>query len=65
MEGGRSLEEQIVRMKTREEMRQDIINEMHRLQFERGSLTVEYKARIQAIDNKYAELNHKLMSQNY
>ena len=52
-------------MKTREEMRQDIINEMQRLQFERGSLTVEYKARIQAIDNKYAELNHKLMSQNY
>lgn len=58
------MEEQIVRMKTSEEMRQDIIDEMQRLQFERGSLTVEYNARIQAIDNKYAELNHKLMSQN-
>ena len=59
------MEEQLVTLKTKEERRQDIINEMHHLQFERGSLTVEYKDRIQAIDNKYAELDHKLMSQNY
>ena len=59
------MEERLVTLKTKEERRQDIINEMHHLQFERGSLTVEYRAKIQAIDNRYAELDQKLTSQNY
>ena len=59
------VEEQLVTLKTKEERRQDIIHEMQRLQFERGSLTIEYRAKIQAIDNRYAELDQKLTSQNY
>ncbi len=59
------MEEQLVTLKTEEERRQDVIHEMQHLQFERGSLTVEYRAKIQAIDNRYAELEQKLTSQNY
>ena len=59
------VEKQLVTLKTKEERRQDIIHEMQRLQFERGSLTIEYRAKIQAIDNRYAELDQKLTSQNY
>lgn len=58
-------EEQFVELKTKEERRKDIQGEMVRCMAEKQKLTIEFRQRIKSIDDKYNELDYKLMTGNY
>ena len=64
-EVGMSEQEQLVELKTKEEKKKDIQNEMVWLLAERQRLTIEYREKIRQLDDKYDKLDYKLMSGNY
>ena len=55
----------LVELKTKEERRQNIQENMVWLLTERQRLTIEYRQKVKEIDDKYSELDYKLMSGNY
>ena len=55
----------LVELKTKEERRQNIQENMVLLLTERQRLTIEYRQKVKEIDDKYSELDYKLMSGNY
>ena len=55
----------LVVLKTKEERRQNIQENMVYLLTERQRLTIEYRQKVKEIDDKYSELDYKLMSGNY
>ena len=57
--------EKLVELKTKEERKKDLQAEMLRCLTERQRLTIEYQQKVKQLDNKYSELDHKLMSGNY
>lgn len=59
------MEEQLVGLKTKDERKRDIQADMFGLMTERQRLTIEYQQKVKQIDDKYNELDYKLMSGNY
>jgi hypothetical protein len=59
------MEEQLVELKTKDERKRDIQADMVWLMTERQRLTIEYQQKVKQIDDKYNELDYKLMSGNY
>lgn len=59
------MEESLCELKSKNERRQDIINEIIRLQSEKGALIIAYREKTKAIDNQLDELDHKLMTGKY
>ena len=59
------MEEMFCRLKTKEELREDIQRKMVQLYQEKQRLTIEYREKMKKIDSELAELDYKLMSGNY
>ena len=59
------MEEPLVRLKTKEELKKDIQSKMVELYQERQKLSVEYREKVRRIDIELSELDYKLMSGEY
>lgn len=59
------MEEPLVRVKTKEELKKDIQSKMVELYQERQKLSVEYREKVKKIDIELSELDYKLMSGEY
>ena len=59
------MEEPLVRLKTKEELKKDIQSKMVELYQERQMLSVEYREKVKKIDIELSELDYKLMSGEY
>ena len=59
------MEEPLVRLKTKEELKKDIQSKMVELYQERQRLSIEYREKVKKIDAELSELDYRLMSGEY
>ena len=59
------MEEPLVRLKTKEELKKDIQSKMVELYQKRQMLSVEYREKVKKIDAELSELDYRLMSGEY
>ena len=56
---------ELCRLKTKEEIKEDIQSKMVDLYQERQRLSIEYREKVKKIDDELSELDYKLMSGEY